>query len=134
MRPDGRFSFPLVGDIDATDRSVEELQFEVVQRLEKYIPNPVVTVTVKNILGNKIYVLGQVNSSGEFIVNPRVDVMQALSVAGGTTPFADVNDIRILRRTDDNQTALGFRYNEVVRGRNLQQNILLRSGDLVVVP
>ncbi len=135
VRPDGRFSFPLVGDIDATHRTVEELQFEVVQRLEKYIPNPVVTVTVKNILGNKIYVLGQVNRSGEFIVNPRVDVMQALSLAGGTTPFAALNEIVILRRQlDGTQRAMKFRYKNVARGRDLEENIILLSGDTVVVP
>ena len=135
VRPDGRFSFPLVGDIDGTDRTVEELQFEVVQRLEKYIPNPVVTVTVKNILGNKIYVIGQVNGSGEFVVNPRVDVMQALSLAGGTTPFAALNEIVILRRElDGTQRAMKFQYKNVARGRDLDQNIILLSGDTVVVP
>ena len=135
VRPDGRFSFQLVGDIDGTDRTVEELQFIVEQRLEKYIPNPVVTVTVKNILGNKIYVIGQVNSSGEFIVNPRVDVMQALSLAGGTTPFAALNEIVILRRElDGTQHAMKFKYKNVARGRDLEQNIILQSGDTVVVP
>ena len=135
VRPDGRFSFPLVGDIDGTDRTVEELQLQVVQRLDKYIPNPVVTVTVKNILGNKIYVLGQVNRSGEFIVNPRVDVMQALSLAGGTTPFAALNEIIILRRElDGTQRAMKFRYKNVARGRDLEENIILVSGDTVVVP
>ncbi len=135
VRPDGRFSFQLVGDIDGTDRTVEELQFIVVQRLQKYIPNPVVTVTVKNILGNKIYVIGQVNRSGEFIVNPRVDVMQALSLAGGTTPFAALNEIVILRRElDGTQRAMKFEYKNVARGRDLEQNIILVSGDTVVVP
>ena len=126
VRPDGRFSFPLVGDIDATDRTVEELQVEVVQRLQRYIPDPVVTVTVKNILGNKIYVLGQVNNPGEFVVNPRVDVMQALSLAGGTTPFAAVNEIVILRRElDGTQSAMDFAYKDVARGRSLDQNVIL---------
>ena len=135
VRPDGRFSFPLVGDIDATDKTVEDLQVEVVQRLEKYIPDPVVTVTVKAILGNKIYVIGQVKNSGEFIVNPRVDVMQALSLAGGTTPFAALNEIIILRRElDGSQRAMDFHYKNVARGRDLDQNIILLSGDTVVVP
>jgi polysaccharide export outer membrane protein len=67
-------------------------------------------------------------------MNPRVDVMQALSMAGGTTPFAELNDIKILRRTGSGQTVLPFRYSDVARGRNLEQNIMLISGDVVVVP
>jgi polysaccharide export outer membrane protein len=84
--------------------------------------------------GNKVYVLGQVNKPGEFIVNPRVDVMQALSMAGGTTAFAALGDIVILRRTEAGQQSLPFHYADVARGRNLQQNIMLQAGDVVVVP
>jgi polysaccharide biosynthesis/export protein len=79
-------------------------------------------------------VLGQVNKPGEFIVNPRVDVMQALSMAGGTTAFAALGNIVILRRTDAGQQSLPFRYAEVARGQSLQQNIMLQAGDVVVVP
>ena len=67
-------------------------------RLSRYISNPVVTISVKEVLGNKVYVIGQVNNPGEFVVNPRVDVMQALSMAGGLTAFASANDVKILRR------------------------------------
>lgn len=135
VRPDGRFSFPLVGDIDANNRTVEDLRTEVARRLQRFIPDPVVTVTVKSILGNKIYLLGQVNDPGAFVVNPRVDVMQALSLAGGTTPFASVNGIIILRRNlDGSQRTIRFKYKEVERGRDLEQNIILESGDIVVVP
>ena len=135
VRPDGRFSFPLVGDIDASNRTVDALRSEVAERLQRYIPDPVVTVTVKNILGNKIYLLGQVNNPGAFVVNPRVDVMQALSLAGGTTPFASLNDIVILRRSrDGTQNAMKFEYKDIERGRNLAQNIMLESGDIVIVP
>jgi len=134
VRPDGRFSFPLAGDIDATGKTVAELREEIAASLQKYIPDLVVTVTVKNILGNKVYVIGQVNNPGEFVVNPRVDVMQALSMAGGTTAFAALNDIVILRREGDSQRAIRFAYKDVERGRSLDQNIVLRSGDVVVVP
>ena len=134
VRPDGRFSFPLVGDIDATGKTVEDLRNEIAASLQKFIPDLVVTVTVKQILGNKIFVLGQVNNPGQFVVNPRVDVMQALSMAGGTTPFAALNDIVILRRNGDTQSALRFAYKDVERGRSLEQNIILHSGDVVVVP
>ena len=135
VRPDGRFSFPLVGDIDATGKSVGDLREEISASLQKYIPDLIVTVTVKSILGNKVYVLGQVNTPGEFVVNPRVDVMQALSMAGGTTPFAALNDIVVLRRdANGSQTAIPFAYKDVEKGRSLEQNILLNSGDVVVVP
>lgn len=134
VRPDGAFSFPLAGDISTDGLSVPDLQKELSRRLSQYISDPVVTVSVKAVLGNKVYVIGQVNRPGDFVVNPRVDVMQALSMAGGTTPFADLNDIKILRRNGDQQVAISFRYNEVVKGNNLSQNRILESGDIVVVP
>src|SRR5690554_860654 len=134
VRPDGGFSFPLAGDINAVGKTVEELRQEIADRLARYIPGLVVTVSVRQINGNKIYVLGQVNNPGEFVMNPRIDVMQALSIAGGTTAFASTNDIFVLRRDGGRQVALPFRFDDVVRGRNLEQNILLESGDVVVVP
>lgn len=134
VRPDGALSFPLCGDISARNRSVIELQEEVTKRLKRYISDPVVTVSVAQVLGNKVYVIGQVTRPGVFVVNPQVDVLQALSMAGGTTPFANLNDIKILRRTEDSQLALQFKYDEVIKGRNLKQNIILQSGDVVVVP
>ncbi len=134
VRPDGTFSFPLCGQIDARGKTVNELQQLVSERLRKFISDPVVTVSIQEVKGNKVYVLGQVNKPGEFIVNPRVDVMQALSMAGGTTAFASLGEIVILRRTDAGQQALPFRYADVARGRNLNQNIMLQAGDVVVVP
>lgn len=135
VRPDGAFSFPLAGQMDARGKTVQELQQMVTERLKKFISDPVVTVSIQEIKGNKVYVIGQVNKPGDFIVNPRVDVMQALSMAGGTTPFAALGDIMILRRTDGGQQqALPFRYTDVIRGRNLEQNITLQAGDVVVVP
>lgn len=134
VRPDGAFSFPLVGEVDARGKSVAELTELVSQRVSRYIADAVVTISVQQINGNKIYVLGQVNSPGEFIVNPSVNIMQALSMAGGMTAFASANDIVVLRGRGGSQTALPFRYTEVARGRNLEQNIELMSGDVVVVP
>lgn len=134
VRPDGAFSFPLAGDISTENQSVQDLQTELTRRLSRFISDPVVTVSVREVLGNRIYVIGQVNKAGVFVVNPQVDVLQALSMAGGGTPFAALNDIKILRRTGTSQMALSFKYNEVVKGRNLDQNIILQSGDVVVVP
>lgn len=134
VRPDGAISFPLAGEIWTHNRSVADIQVELTTRLARYMTEPVVTVSIKEVLGNKIYVIGQVNAPGTFIVNPQVDVLQALSMAGGTTPFADLNNIRILRRNNSQQSALSFNYKEVVGGRNLEQNVMLNSGDVVVVP
>ena len=135
VRPDGMFSFPLAGQLDARNKSVAELQQELTTKLKKFISDPVVTVSIQEIKGNKVYVIGQVQKPGDFVVNPRVDVMQALSMAGGTTPFAALGDIMILRRTDTGQQqALPFKYTDVIRGRNLAQNIMLQAGDVVVVP
>jgi len=134
VRPDGGFSFPLVGEVDARGKSVSELNKIVSTGVGKYISDAVVTIAVQEIKGNKVYVLGQVNKPGEFIVNPSVNIMQALSMAGGMTPFAATNDIIVLRGQGKAQQAMAFRYNEVVRGRNLDTNIELQSGDIVVVP
>jgi len=134
VRPDGAFSFPIVGEINAVGKTVEELRLELVQALRRIIPDVVVTVSVLEIKGNKVYVIGQVNQPGEFIVNPRVDVIQALSLAGGTTAFASPSEIFVLRRDNGQQKRLPFNFEAVLRGRDLEQNVLLRSGDVVVVP
>ena len=134
VRPDGAFTFPLIGEIDAREKTVGQLQASVLERLKRYISDPVVTITVQEIKGNKIYVIGQVTKPGEFIMNPEVDVLQALAMAGGTTPFAALGSIRILRRAAGKQTAFDFDYPAVVRGKNLNQNVTLQAGDVVVVP
>jgi polysaccharide biosynthesis/export protein len=134
VRPDGGVSFPLSGDLAAAGNTPQALREALHERLSKYIPDPVVTVTVKIANGNRIYVSGKVNRPGEFPLARPTDVMQALALAGGSTPFAKVNDIRVIRREGSQQTVLRFRYDDVAKGRRLEQNILLRSGDTVVVP
>jgi polysaccharide export outer membrane protein len=132
--PDGSLSFPLAGEIQASNKTVEQLRKEIGTRLGKYIPGAVVTVSAKQIQGNKIYVLGKVTRPGEYTASRYVDVMQALSLAGGVTPFAAVNSIQVLRRVNGVQTAIPFKYSRVERGRSLKSNIILQSGDVVVVP
>ena len=134
VRPDGGFSFPLAGDVDAVGKTVEDIRTLLVERLKRYIPNPVVTVAVKQIGGNRIYVVGRVNHAGDFPLSSPLDVMQAIALAGGATPFAAINDIVILRRQNGEQQALHFHYSDVARGRDLSQNVLLQGGDTVVVP
>ncbi len=134
VRPDGKFSFPLAGDIVATSRTIEEVRADVVSKIEKYIPDPVVTVTLRQSLGNRIFVLGKVQRPGEFPLTQDLDVMQALALGGGLVTFADSKEISILRRENGSQTAIQFNYQEVEYGKNLTQNVLLRPGDVVVVP
>lgn len=134
VRPDGGISFPLVGNLTAAGRNVDELRAAVEEKLRKFIPDPSVTIAVKQIGGNRVYVIGKVNRPGEFPFSQPIDVMQALSLAGGTTSFASLDEIHILRRVQSKQIALRFKYGEVERGRALEQNILLKSGDTVVVP
>lgn len=134
VQPDGKISFPLVGTVNAAGTTVETVQELIAQRLTQYIPDPVVTVSIKEIRGNRVYVLGQVRNPGQFIMNPTVDVIQALALAGGTTTFAELNEIKILRRNGDSQELIEFRYADIARGRNLEQNIVLQSGDVVIVP
>lgn len=134
VRPDGGFSLPLIGEVKASGRTISELREELLARIGKLIPDTDVFVGVRQLGGNKIYVLGKVARPGEFVLNRDVDVMQALSIAGGTTPFAEINDIRILRRTGEEQHVFAFQYGAVEKGLALEQNILLKSGDIVVVP
>jgi polysaccharide export outer membrane protein len=135
VSPDGRISFPLTGNIYVKDKSIAEVEQEIVSRISGYIPEPVVTVSAKELLGHKIFVIGKVNKPGEFVVNRDVDVMQALSMAGGVTPFSAVNDIIVLRRDSaGQQNAIPFHYGDVEEGANLTENIVLQAGDVIVVP
>ena len=134
VRPDGRVSFPLAGDVVAAGHTVEDLQTELEGRLRKYVPDVLVTVTVKVVAGNRVYVIGKVGHPGDFVLNRPTDVMQALGLAGGTTPFADLDSIKVLRREAGRERVLEFRYTDVERGRRLEQNVLLQAGDTVVVP
>lgn len=139
VRPDGWLTFPLVGNIRAKGRTALDVQEEITHRLRKYIPDPVVTVSIKKVAGYKIYVIGKVNKPGEYVVGRYVDVLQALTLAGGLTPFAAEGDIRVLRKQEAEdgtvkETVIPFDYSDVKKGRGLQQNIFLKSGDVVVVP
>jgi polysaccharide export outer membrane protein len=134
IRPDGGISFPLAGDLQAAGLTTDELRKALEERVRKLVPDAVVTVSVKAPNGNQIFVIGKVNKPGDFPLLRPTDVMQALSLAGGTTPFANTNQIRVLRRDGSRQTSIRFRYGEVAKGRHLDQNVLLQSGDTVIVP
>ena len=134
IRPDGRFSFPLAGEVQAAGRSADQIRTDIESKLTKYIPEAVVAVMVEDVTGNRIYVIGQVTKPGMYVMNPQLTVLQALSLAGGGTPFAKLDNISIIRGTGTAQKTLPFRYDQVIEGKSLQQNIALESGDVVLVP
>lgn len=134
VRPDGRFSFPLVGDVQAAGQTTASVQAELVRKIEPFIPDAAATVVVRSIEGNKAFVVGKVNRPGPIIMTSDTNVMQALSIAGGTAQFAGLKDIVILRGQGSSQSAIPFNYDEVEDGEKLEQNITLQAGDVVVVP
>lgn len=134
VRPDGGISFPLVSDIQVSGRTPLEVQDEIRSRLQRYVPDAEVTVSVDKISGYTVFVLGEVNNPGQFTLGRYVDVVQALTLAGGTTPYASERNMQILRRQDGREVTYRFDFRDIKRGKDLEQNIILRSGDVVVVP
>jgi polysaccharide export outer membrane protein len=133
--PDGTISFPLAGHVAAAGKTTTELVSLLRERLSKFIPDSEINVRLIAAEGNKIYVTGEVVHPGAFVMTSPTDVMQALSMAGGLTAFAKENSIIILRREADGKTrSLPFEYGDVEDGENIESNILLQSGDTLVVP
>jgi len=132
--PDGTISFPLVGHIIAAGNTASAVKEEIRQRLAKFFAEPVVTVAVLDVSGNKVFVMGEVNSPGEYLAARPLDVVQALSLAGGFTEFASEGSIKVLRRGNGKQVAIPVDYPAIQSGQELDTNILLQSGDIVVVP
>ncbi len=134
VRPDGGVSFPLAGNVIAAGKTPSEVEAEIATRLQRFIPDAVVTVSVVRLQGMRVYVTGQVRNPGQFTVGRYVDVLQAITLAGGLTPFAKDGDIKIIRREDGREVIHKFNFGEVRKGENLGQNIVLRTDDVVVVP
>ena len=134
VKPDGGLTFPLAGDVQASGLTTQELTDLLAQRLKKYIPSPVVTVSVLQTVSNKIYVVGKVARPGEYKATHYMDVLQALSLAGGLTPYADGDEIKIIRREGNQRKVYHFDYDEAVNGDGLAANIILNAGDTIVVP
>lgn len=132
--PDGTISFPLAGHVAAAGRTAAQIEQILAERLRKYYPDPFITVSVISTAGNSIFVIGEVQNPGQFLAVQPLDVMQALSLAGGLRVHADESEIKILRRRNGAQTAIPFSYGDVQTGRDLNSNIVLESGDVVVVP
>jgi polysaccharide export outer membrane protein len=134
VTPDGKFSFPLIGILMAGGKTPDQLRVEMENKLRKYVAEPVVTVTITDVKGNVAYVIGQVTKPGAIVMNPAVNVLQALSIAGGGNPYAKMDSIIVIRNSVGGQRIMNFRYGQVASGKSLEQNVQLESGDVVVVP
>ena len=132
--PDGTISFPLIGRVQAADKALEELKEIVRKRLTRYVPDPIISMEVIQVNSLKVYVIGKVNRSGRFDLKDHINVLQALALAGGLNPYAKNGKIKIFRKTGDKTVILPFDYDAVAKGKALEQNVLLESGDVIVVP
>jgi polysaccharide export outer membrane protein len=134
VRPDGKISLPLLNDVQATGLTSMQLASVIMDGLRKYMNNPQVTVTVAEINSRRIYVTGEVSRPGNFSLLPNMTVLQALSNAGSFTQFARSKKIYVLRNESGKQTKIPFNYSEAISGKHPEQNVLLRPGDVIVVP
>ena len=132
--PDGKVAYPMVGEIVATGKTVVQLQKEIEGKLSLYVKDAVVTVEVRQVNSMLIYVLGSVRTPGRITLTANIDILQAMATAGGPDKFAKLSRIRIFRREGGKTVIIPFDYDEVIAGKNLQSNIMLRRGDVVVVP
>jgi len=132
--PDGKISFPLIGEVIAGGKTVAQLKKEIGGKLAPFVPDITLSLEVKQVNSMLVYVIGRVNSPGRFALNVNVNVLQALSLAGGFNPFAKRDKIKIFRQEGEKTRIFNFQYDSVVEGKNLEQNIMLKRGDVVVVP
>ncbi len=134
VRPDGKVSFPLIGDIKVAGKTTSEVKKLVEEKIRPYIPEASATVIVSQLGSLQYFVIGKVAKPGMFNVARPLTVLQALAMAGGLTTFANESNISIVRYYGKKTMRIPFNYKEVKQGKNLQQNILLERGDVVLVP
>ena len=128
--PDGSISFPLAGQVSVAGHSSSDVAAMITTSLKKYLPDPEVTVIVQSTDGNRIYILGKVNTPGVIPLQGPMTVLQALSISGGFDRFADLDEIKVLR---GNKT-LDVHYKSLLQGENLSSNHLLQADDTILVP
>lgn len=133
VRPDGKISLPLLNDVQASGLTPMQLAADLTTRLKKYVTEPQVTVVVTQMNSQKVFLLGEVLHTGAVPLLPNMTVLQVLSTAG-FSQFANTKGIYILRTENGKQAKLPFNYKAVVKGEHMEQNILLKPGDTVVVP
>jgi polysaccharide biosynthesis/export protein len=134
VRPDGKISLPLLNDVQAAGLTPVQLASQITESLNKYMTNPQVTVIVNQVNSQRVYIVGEVTHAGAYVLLPDMTVLQALSNAGGFTPFANVKNIYVLRHQSGKQERLVFNYKEVISGKRTEQNVELKAGDTIIVP
>lgn len=132
--PDGNIIFPLIGTITVAGRTLNDLKELITFKLSDYIADPSISIKLINNEGNAVFVIGKVNKPGQVVASRRIDVLQALSLAGGLTVFADESSITVQRRIGEEVKVFPFDYSDVIDGEHLEQNILLEPGDTIAVP
>lgn len=134
VRPDGKITIPLVDEVYVVGMTPLQLQSMLEEKLKPFLTVPQVTVIVKEISSRKVYLMGQVGRTGPFLINSTTTVLQLIAQAGGLRDFAKKKKIYIMRNVNGKTEQYRFNYDEVIKGKNLQQNIVLRPGDTIVVP
>ena len=132
--PDGSITFPLAGRIEVEGLTSTQVEGRIAQGLSDAIPDPAVTIIIKAVSGNRVYVLGKVNKPGAYVLEAAMTTSQILSLAGGFDRFADTGSIRILRNQDGTQTSIKFNYGKLFSGKGAQEDIPLQAGDVILVP
>ena len=132
--PDGSITFPLIGRVEVAGFSTPEVEQRITAKLKTYIPDPVVTVSIVAIDGNRAYVMGKVIHPGPVIINGPITVLQAISIVGGFDKFADEGGIKIIRAKPGGQEVLPVDYGRIISGKDMSTNIQLQAGDTIVVP
>jgi polysaccharide export outer membrane protein len=135
--PDGSISFPLVGRIMVVGLSTVDVEKRIVDGLKRYIPEAVVTVVVTGTEGNSVYVLGKVLKPGPIpLTSPETTVLQVLSQVGGLDKFADADAIMVMRKAANNprEQTMRVKYSDLLKGRSLDSNVVVRPGDTILVP
>jgi len=134
VRPDGRITLPVIGEMMAVGLRPEQLQKEIQEAATKYINDPNVAVVVRTINSRKVFVTGRVTTPGTYDLKTAITIMQAIALAGGLTEYADAKNITVLRSKNGQTQVLKFNYRDVAKGKNLDQNVLLLPGDTIIVP
>jgi polysaccharide export outer membrane protein len=133
VRPDGKISVPLLNDVKAAGFTPEQLGAVLEEAAARFITEPNVTVMVKEVRSRKVFVLGEIGTPGMIPLVGDMTVLQLIAVSGGLLEFADKKNIVIIRAEDGQEQRLKFNYNDVINGKNVQQNIFLQPGDTIVV-
>jgi len=134
VRPDGKIALQLLNEVQAAGLTPEQLRAEVMAQAKRFVEDPNVTVVVKQINSRKVYITGMVEKAGAYPLTTGMTVLQLISLAGGLKEFAKAKDIVVTRTEKQTPYVYPFNYRDLIKGRNLHQNIVLKPGDNVVVP